>query len=256
MFNISEFSMVCQVEFMQRNYTPCDKARTRGDYMAKIVSVKEAVDQIKDGATIMFGGFLGCGNAHRIAEALAESGKGGFTIIANDASMKEGPEGEEYYGIAKLVHNKQVKHLIASHVGTNPDVAEQMNRDEIKLTLVPQGSLAEMVRAGGTGLGGVLTPTGVGTIVENEWYVHSKVEVDGKTFLLKKPLRADVAVLSGYDVDKSGNVWYKGTSRNFNPIMAMAADTVIVEADNLVEIGAIEPENVATPSILVDFIVE
>ena len=223
--------------------------------MAKILTVQEAVDMIPDGATIMFGGFLGCGNPHSVVDALSKSGKGGFTMICNDGGVHNGPTGEEYYGLAKLIHNKQVKHLIASHVGLNPDVAAQMNAGELKVTLVPQGSLVEMIRAGGTGLGGVLTPTGVGTIIEDESYVHSRVEIDGQTYLLKRPLKADIAIISGYIVDKAGNVWYKGTTRNFNPFMAMAAETVIVEADNFVETGVIEPENVVTPGILVDYIV-
>ena len=223
--------------------------------MAKILNVQEAVDMIPEGASIMIGGFLGCGNAHRIVDALSKSGKGGFTLICNDGGLHNGPTGEAFYGVAKLIANRQVKHLIATHVGMNPDVATQMNAGELKVTLVPQGSFVEMIRAGGTGLGGVLTPTGVGTIIEDESYVHSKVEIDGKTYLLKKPLRADVAIISGYTVDKAGNIWYKGTTRNFNPFMAMAAETVIAEADNLVEVGEIEPENVVTPGMLIDFIV-
>jgi len=223
--------------------------------MAKIVTVQEVVDMIPDGASIMFGGFLGCGNAHRIVDALSKSGKGNFTMICNDGGLHNGPDGSAYYGVAKLIANKQINHLIATHVGMNPDVATQMNAGELKVTLVPQGSMVEMIRAGGTGLGGVLTTTGVGTIIEDESYVHSKMEIDGVTYLLKKPLKADFALISGYRVDKAGNVWYKGTTRNFNPYMAMAADTVIAEADNLVETGEIEPENVVTPGILVDFIV-
>ena len=223
--------------------------------MAKIATVQQAVDMIPDGATIMLGGFLGCGSAHQLVDALTKSGKSGFTMICNDGGLHNGPDGEAYYGIAKLIANRQVKHLIATHVGSNPDVASQMNAGEMKVTLVPQGSLVEMIRAAGTGLGGVLTPTGVGTIIEDEWFVHSRVEIDGQTFLWKKPVKADFALISGYNVDTAGNIWYKGTTRNFNPFMAMAAETVIVEADNLVEAGVIEPENVVTPGILVDYIV-
>ena len=223
--------------------------------MAKNVTVQEAADMIPEGATIMFGGFLGCGNTHQVIDALSKSGKGGFTMICNDGGVHNGPDGGAYYGVAKLIANRQVKHLIATHVGMNPDVAAQMNAGELKVTLVPQGSFVEMIRAGGTGLGGALTPTGVGTIIEDEAYVHSKVEIDGKTYLLKKPIKADFALISGYRVDKVGNVWYKGTTRNFNPFMAMAAETVIVEADNLVDAGEIEPENVVTPGMLIDFIV-
>lgn len=224
--------------------------------MAKIVSIQEAVDLIPEGASIMIGGFMGCGNAHKIIDALSKSGKGGFTVMCNDASMHNGPMEQDYYGVAKLIHNKQVKHLIATHVGLNPEVAEQYNAGELELTLIPQGSFAEMIRAGGSGLGGVITPTGFGTIVEDGWHVHGRIEIDGKEYLVEKPLRADIALISGYRIDRSGNIWYKGTTRNFNVPMATAADLVIAEADNLVEVGEIEPENVVTSGIFVDYIVD
>jgi acetate CoA/acetoacetate CoA-transferase alpha subunit len=224
--------------------------------MAKIIDLQEAIDLIHEGASIMFGGFLGCGNAHKIIRALANSGKGGFTMICNDAAFPAGPLGEDYYGVAKLVHNRQIKKLIVSHVGTNPEVAEQMNAGELEVVLVPQGSLAEMIRAGGAGLGGVLTPTGLGTIVEESEHVAGKLTIDGKEFLIEKPLKADIAIISGYKVDKSGNVWYKGTTRNHSPAMATAAETVIVEADNLLEVGGIPQEDIVTPGVFVDFIVD
>jgi len=222
--------------------------------MAKVITVQEAVDLIPNGATIMFGGFMGCGSAHTIIDILSKSGKGDFTMISNDASMQGGPMGEEYYGVAKLVHNKQVKKLMATHVGLNPEVAAQVNENELDLTLIPQGSLVEMIRAGGAGLGGIITPTGLGTIVEEGWHVHSRIEIDGKEYLVEKALRADVAILSGHKVDKAGNIWYKGTTRNFNVAMATAADIVIVEADLVVEVGEIEPENIVTSGVLVDYI--
>ncbi|SBV98199.1 acetyl-CoA:acetoacetyl-CoA transferase, alpha subunit [uncultured Eubacteriales bacterium] len=225
--------------------------------MAKLISLKEAVDLIPDGATIMCGGFMGCGTAHKVVDALSKSGKSNFTLICNDGSFPGGPLGEDYYGVAKLIHNGQVNHLIATHVGLNPEVAERMNDGSMKVDLIPQGSLAEMIRAGSAGLGGVLTPTGVGTIVEdNKDFVLGKVAVDGKDYLHMRPVRADIAIISGYRVDKSGNVWYKGTTRNFNLLMATAADLVIVEADHVVELGEIEPENVHTYGILVDYIVD
>jgi len=223
--------------------------------MAKIINVQEAIELIPNAASIMFGGFMGCGSAHKIIDALSKSDKRDFTMISNDASMPGGPLGEDYYGVAKLVHNKQFKKIIASHVGLNPEVAAQVNEKEVELTLIPQGSLVEMIRAGGAGLGGVITPTGLGTIVEEGWHVHSQIEIDGKKYLIEKSLRADVAILSGYKVDKAGNIWYKGTSRNFNVAMATAADLVIVEADNLVEVGEIENENIVTPGVFVDYIV-
>lgn len=225
--------------------------------MAKFITVEEAVALIPDGASIMFGGFMGCGNAHKIIDALSKSGKGNFTMISNDASMPGGPMGEDFYGVAKLVHNHQIKHLIATHVGLNPEVAQQMNDGSMKVDLIPQGTLAEMIRSGGAGLGGVLTPTGFGTIVQDyKDYVHSVQEIDGRKYLLMKPLRADFAIISGYKIDKAGNVWYKGDTRNFNLVMATAADVVIAEADHVVEIGEIEPEDVVTSGILVKYVVD
>ena len=225
--------------------------------MSKIISVKEAVDMIPDGATIMFGGFLGCGSAHHIINALAESGKKDFTIIGNDCGMATGPNGEEFYGMAKLIHNHQVKRVIATHVGMTPDVGTQgMVEKTLQVDLVPQGSLAEMIRAGGAGLGGVLTPTGVGTIVEDSPLCLGKQTIDGKEYLLMKPLHADFALVNAYKIDKAGNMWYKGTTRNFNVVAATAADVVIAEADNLVEIGTIEPENVVTPGAYIKYIVD
>lgn len=224
--------------------------------MAKITTIEECLTHIKDGDVIMFGGFMGCGNAHKVITALAQSGIKDLTMIGNDASMPNGPDGDSYYGVAKLIHNRQVKKLITSHVGLNPEVAQQMNEGVLEVVLVPQGSLAEMIRAGGAGLGGIITPTGLGTIVEESEYVHSQIEIDGKNYLIKKPLRANVAILSGHRIDKMGNIWYKGTTRNFSQVMAAAADTVIAEADHIVEIGEIEAENIMTPGILVDYVVE
>ena len=211
--------------------------------MPKFITVEEAVKLIPDGATVMFGGFMG---AHKFIDALSKSGVKDLTMISNDASMPGGPMGEDYYGVAKLVHNKQIKKLIATHVGLNPEVATQSMVDgTLEVQLIPQGSLAEMIRAGGGGLGGVLTPAGVGTIVE-----------DSPDYLLMKPIHADFAVICGAKIDKAGNVWYKGNTSNFNLVMATAADTVIAEAEEIVEIGEIEPENVRTYGVFVDYVVE
>lgn len=226
--------------------------------MPKFVSIEEAVKLIPDGATIMFGGFMGCGNAHKFIDALSKSGVKDLTMIGNDASMPGGPMGEDYYGVAKLIHNKQVKKLIATHVGLNPEVAQQSMQDgTLEVVLVPQGSLAEMIRADGAGLGGVLTPTGVGTIVEdNKDFCLGKQTIEGRDYLLMKTVHADVAIICGNKIDKAGNVWYKGTTRNFNLPMATAADLVIAEADHVVEIGEIEPENVHTYGVFVDYVVD
>ena len=217
--------------------------------MPKFVSLEEAAAQIKDGMTVMIGGFLGCGNAHKIIDVLVKNNVKDLTVIANDSP----PTG---FGLARLIDNHQVKRFIASHVGMNQNVADQMNAGEMEVWLIPQGSLAEMVRAGGNGLGGVLTPTGLGTPVEESPLVDRKITVDGKDYLLMKPVHADVALLNGYKVDKMGNIWYKGTTRNFNPLMAMAADVVICEADNVVEVGEIAPEDIVTQGIFVDYIVD
>ena len=223
--------------------------------MKELLTPKQAAAQIPNGASVMFGGFMGCGSAHKTIEALAELGTKNLTVISNDASMLNGPDGDKYYGIAKLIHNRQVKKLIATHVGLNPEVAEQMEEGILEVVLIPQGSFAEMIRAGGSGLGGVLTPTGYGTIVQEAEHVHSVVTIYDKQYLLELPIRADYAVVSGYQIDKAGNIWYKGTTRNFNQVMATAADTVFAEAEHVVEIGEIAPENIITPGILVGYIV-
>lgn len=224
--------------------------------MAKIISVEEAVAMIPDGASILFGGFLGCGSAHHIIDALSKSGKKDFTLIGNDCGMEKGPNGD-LYGMSKLIHNRQVKHVIATHVGMTPDVGTQyMTEKTLQVDLVPQGSLAEMIRAGGAGLGGVLTPTGVGTIVEDSPLCLGKQTIDGREYLLMKPVKADFAIVNAYLIDKAGNMWYKGTARNFNVVVATAADVVIAEADHLIEIGDILPENVATPGAYINYIVD
>ena len=224
--------------------------------MSKIVTIDHAVSLIPEGATLMIGGFLGCGSPHKIIDALSKSGKGGFTLICNDAGIPGGPLGEERYGVAKLIHNRQVKKLIITHAGLNPEVTEQVAEGILENVFVPQGSLVEMIRAGGGGLGGVITPTGVGTVIEDYEYVHSRIEIGGKTYLVLNPLRADFALISGFQIDRSGNISYKGATRNFNVSMATAADVVIAEADNLMEVGQIGPQDVVTPGLFVDYIVD
>lgn len=213
--------------------------------MNKFISVNEAVAKIKDGMTIMVGGFLDNGTPNSIIDALAKSGVKDLTLIANDTAYPD-------RGVGQLIVNKQVKKLVVSHIGTNPCTADQMNSGELQVEFSPQGTLAERVRAGGTGLGGILTATGMGTLVAEGKEV---VTVDGKEFLLEKPLRADVALIRASVGDKSGNLVYRGTSQNFNPLMAMAADVVIAEVKEVVEIGELAPEVVKTPAILVDFLV-
>lgn len=223
----------------------------------KVISIEAAVDMIPEGASVMCGGFLGCGSAHRLIDALAQKGTKNLTIIANDCGMAAGPQGEEFYGLAKLIHNRQVRRVIATHVGMTPEVGEQGMVDKtLQVDLLPQGTLAEMIRAGGSGLGGVLTPTGVGTIVENSPFCLGRQQVRGKDYLLMEPLQADFALIGGHTVDRFGNVWYKGTTRNFNIVMAAAAGVTIVEADHLVQVGEIKPESVVTSGAYVTYIVD
>ncbi len=213
--------------------------------MNKLINLDEAVGFIEDGMTVMIGGFLACGTPERLIDKLVEKGVKDLTLIANDTSFTD-------RGIGKLIVSKQFKKVIVSHIGTNKETGRQMTAGETEVVLVPQGTLAEQVRAGGMGLGGILTPTGLGTIVEEG---KELITVDGKTFILEKPLRADVALIFGSIVDKKGNIAFKGTTRNFNPLMAMAADCVIVEAESLVEIGEIDPNHVVTPGVFVHHIV-
>jgi acetate CoA/acetoacetate CoA-transferase alpha subunit len=214
-------------------------------FMNKKISVAEAVSKIKDGMTIMVGGFLSNGSANKILDALAQSDIKNLTIICNDASFPD-------KGVGKLFEHNQVKKIITSYIGSNELSQQQMNAGEITIELVPQGTLAERVRAGGCGLGGILTPTGVGTIVAEGKQI---INVDGKDYLLEKPLRANLALIGASKGDESGNLVYYGTSQNFNPLMAAAADLVIAEIDEIVQIGEIRPEIVRTPAIMVDYIV-
>ncbi|MGM9972985.1 MAG: CoA transferase subunit A [Clostridiaceae bacterium] len=214
--------------------------------MGKLISIKEAVAKIKDGDIIMVGGFLANGSPVKLIDAIVESGVKDLTLICNDTAFVD-------KGVGKMVAAKQFKKIIASHVGTNKETGRQMNSGETEVVLVPQGTLAEQVRAGGFGLGGVLTKTGIGTLVEEG---KEKVVVDGEEYLLEKPLKADVAILYGSKVDKNGNVSYKGSTLNFNNIMAAAAKITIVEADEIVEVGELDPNHVVTPGVFVNYIVE
>lgn len=216
----------------------------------KLKTAAEAVAQIKDGATIMVGGFMACGTPEILIDALVQHGAKNLTIICNDAGVPG-------RGVGKLVTNGQIKTLIASHVGLNPEVAQRMNtdvkEDKLECILVPQGTLAERVRAGGAGLGGFLTPTGVGTIVAEGKQV---INMNGTDYLLEEPLKADFALIRGSVVDKFGNITYNGTTQTFNPLMATAAETVLVGACEVVEVGEIDPNCVRTSGIFVDAIVE
>jgi len=213
--------------------------------MKKIITPEEAVTYIKNGMTLMIGGFLGNGSPHKIIEKILQSDVRDFTLICSDSAFPD-------KGLGRLIADRRVKKLISSHGGTNPTVAEQMNAGTLEVVFVPQGTIVECVRAAGAGLGGVLTPTGLGTIVEQG---KEKITVDGKEYLLEKPLRADIALLGASVGDKAGNLMYRGTSQNINPLIATAADLVIAEVGELVEVGSIVPEQVHTPGIFIDFIV-
>lgn len=214
--------------------------------MKKSVTCEQAVQMIPDGATLMIGGFMGVGAPHRIIDELVRQGKKDLTLISNDT-------GRPNFGSAKLIDAKLIKKLIASHIGLTPETGRQMIAGEIEVELCPQGSLAERIRAGGFGLGGVLTPTGIGTLVEDS---KRKIEIGGKQFLLETPIRADFALIAAHHCDYRGNLSYSLTARNFNVVMAMAADTVIAEPEHIVPIGVIPPDLVATPFVCVDYIVE
>lgn len=211
----------------------------------KTVSVQDAVAMIPDGATLMIGGFMAVGTPERLMDELVRQDKRNLTVIANDTA-KPGS------GIGKLVDAGLVSRTIASHIGLNPETQRQMIAGKMAVDLVPQGTLVERVRAGGCGLGGVLTPTGVGTLVEEG---KQKIEVDGKSYLLETALHADFALIHAFLADYSGNLSYVLTARNFNPVMAMAASTTIVTVDHIVPVGLIAPDHVVTPAPLVDFLV-
>jgi acetate CoA/acetoacetate CoA-transferase alpha subunit len=211
----------------------------------KAVSAEEAVAMIPNGASVMVGGFMGVGTPERLLDELVRQQKSHLVLISNDAAFPG-------KGIGKLIDAALVSRMTASHIGLNPKAQQQMMANKIAIDLIPQGTLAERIRAGGCGLGGVLTPTGVGTIVSEG---KRQIEIDGKEFLLETALRAEFALIHAFLADYSGNLAYALTARNFNPIMAMAADTVIVIADNIVPIGVIAPDHVVTPAPLVDYLI-
>lgn len=213
--------------------------------MEKLITIEEATAKVTSGMTVMVGGFMAVGTPARLVDALVASGVKDLTLICNDTAFPD-------KGVGKLIANGQVKKVITSHIGTNPVTIDLMNAGSLTVEFCPQGTLAERVRAAGAGLGGVLTTTGLGTTVAEGKNI---INVDGKDYLLEKPLKADIALLGASLGDMSGNLVYKGTSQNFNPLMATAADIVIAEVAELVPVGEIAPEMVKTPSIFVDFIV-
>jgi acetate CoA/acetoacetate CoA-transferase alpha subunit len=200
---------------------------------------------IPEGASLMIGGFMGVGTPERLIDELVRQGKRSLTVIANDTAVPG-------RGIGKLVDAGLVSRTVASHIGLNPETQKQMIAGRMSVDLVPQGTLIERIRAGGCGLGGVLTPTGVGTVVQEG---KQRIEVNGKTYLLETALRADFALINAFLADYLGNLSYALTARNFNPVVAMAADTTIVTAEHIVPVGLIAPDHVVTPAPLVDYLV-
>ena len=203
------------------------------------------VAKIPDAASLMIGGFMGVGTPERLIDELVRQGKRDLTVIANDTAMVG-------RGIGKLITAKLVRKVIASHIGLNPETQQKMLSGEMEVELVPQGTLIERIRAAGYGLGGILTPTGVGTVVEQG---KRKLEVDGREYLLETPLAADFALVEAFLADYLGNLTYALTARNFNPVIAMATKTVIVDAEHIVPVGTISPDHVMTPAPLVDYLV-
>jgi len=214
--------------------------------VAQILSAEDAVRVIKDGASIAVGGFGGGGAPHKLIDALVKQGTKNLTIITNDTAIPG-------VGVGKLFDNGQVARFIGTFLGTNPVSINQVVEGIVKETLIPQGTFAERLRAGGAGLGGFLTPVGVGTVVEEG---KQKIEVEGKPYLLELPLRADVALVKAHRADTLGNLVYRGTARNFNPAMATAADHVIAEAGEIVAAGELDPNAVVTPFVYIDVLVK
>ncbi len=211
----------------------------------KTIPLNEAVGMIPNGARLMIGGFMACGTPEPLMDELVRQGKRDLTVIANDTATPG-------TGIGKLIRAKLVRKLIASHIGLNAETQQQMIEGTLEVELVPQGTLIERIRAGGAGLGGVLTPTGVGTVVEEG---KRKISVNGRDCLLETPLRAGYALVQAFVSDYIGNLTYVLTARNFNPVIATAADTVIVQADYIGPVGIIDPDRIATPAPLVDYLI-
>jgi acetate CoA/acetoacetate CoA-transferase alpha subunit len=211
----------------------------------KTVPLEQAVELIPDGASVMVGGFMGVGTPEPLMDELVRQGRRGLTVIANDTARPG-------CGIGKLVTHGVASRAIVSHIGLNPETQKKMIAGELEVELVPQGTLIERIRAGGFGLGGILTPTGIGTTVEEG---KRKIDLDGAQYLLEPALKADFALVGAFLSDYYGNLVYALTARNFNPVIAMAARTVIVDAAHIVPVGMIAPDHVVTPAVLVDYVV-
>jgi acetate CoA/acetoacetate CoA-transferase alpha subunit len=209
------------------------------------ISYAELRPKLHDGMSILFGGFMAYGTPEGLVGEILDSGVKDLTLIGNDT-------GREHTGVGVLVGNRRVKKVIASHIGTNPETGRQMIAGDLEVELVPQGTLAERIRCGGAGLGGVLTATGVGTVVEEG---KTKLTLDGVEYLVERPLRAELGIIRAACADEKGNLVYQRAGRNFNPLVAFAADYVVAEVDEIVPAGSLDPEAIVTPGILVNAIV-
>jgi acetate CoA/acetoacetate CoA-transferase alpha subunit len=214
--------------------------------MRTALAPEAAAALIPDGASVMVGGFMGVGSPHRLIAALVARGVRGLTIIANDTARPG-------VGIGRLISAGCVARVVASHIGTNPETQKRMLAREIAVDLVPQGTLAERVRAGGSGLGGILTATGLGTPAAQGRQI---VQVEGRDYLIEPALRAEFAFVAARSADYAGNLVYSLTARNFNPLMALAADTVIAEANEIVPLGVLTPDMIHTPGVVIDHLLE
>jgi len=214
--------------------------------MDKLIRLEDAVNLVRDGDTVMIGGFLAVGTPERLIDALIAKGVKDLTLICNDTGFVD-------RGVGKMVVAKMFKKIYASHVGTNKETGRQMMEGETEVVLIPQGTLIEQIRAGGFGLGGILTKTGLGTEVEKGKQI---VEIDGENYILEKPLRANIALLFAEKADERGNLTFHGATRNFNTIMGAAADVSIVEAREVVKVGEMCPDEVVVPGVFVTYIVD
>jgi acetate CoA/acetoacetate CoA-transferase alpha subunit len=211
----------------------------------KTVPLDQAVAMIPDGASVMLGGFMGVGTPERIIDEIVRQGKRDLTVIANDTASPN-------VGIGKLVRAKLLRKAVVSHIGLNPETQQRMMSGELEVELVPQGTLIERIRAAGYGLGGILTPTGVGTLAAQG---KQQIELEGKTYVIETALAADFALVHAFLADYLGNLAYALTARNFNPVIAMAGRTVIANADHVVPVGVIAPDHVITPAPVVDYLI-
>lgn len=216
----------------------------------KVTPLEEAMKCVRSGDTLMFGGFTLIGSPVGLLRKLSEMPVNNLTVISEDCGYARGDVKRK--NATALFENKQISSIKVSFIAGNPLVTKLIDSGELEYELIPQGTLAERIRAGGSGLGGILTPTGVGTVVEEG---KMKITIDGKDYLLEKPLHADVALVKAYKADRMGNATFKYTAKNFNPLMAMAADKVVLEVEEIVEVGEINPEDVELPGVFVDYVV-